>query len=192
MKLVLPFILLILALPLIAQQKKSHWLKPDHAVVQFAGSMGMYSAGIGYASRNNKVYLDFLMGHVPKEYSYNQLGIATVKFTKTIWQSNVLKNQCTFTPLTGGVFITYTFGKNFNWPDHYPDGYYWWSESLRPNIFLGGMIARSFEADKTLKRLTFFYEVGTNDLKLTSYYLNPKTVSPFQILHGGLGLRLSF
>lgn len=172
-----------------AQEGKRHWIIPDHITAQFAGSMGLFAAGFGYASPNDKSYLDLMMGYVPERYSYNQLGVASIKFAQVFWRSDLLKQPWNLTPVVGGIYITYTFGKNFHWPEHYPKGYYWWSESVRPNIFIGGNISKKI---KEGSRVMFYYEVGTNELKLTSYLLNRETLSLTDMLHAGLGIRYSF
>ncbi|MBX2896112.1 MAG: hypothetical protein KF763_11755 [Cyclobacteriaceae bacterium] len=182
----------LICLPFAAYAQGSHWLIPDHVTIQFAGSMGLVAGGFGYANESNRMHLDLLMGYVPKQYSYNQLGVASLKYTQVIWRSRLLPEPWSLTPLTGGAYLTYTFGKNFRWPEHYAKGYYWWSESLRPNVFLGGNVSKKFDSTYSFSRITFYYEVGTNELKLTSYYVNPDMISPLQILHAGLGLRFSF
>ncbi len=175
----------------IGQPGQSPWYVPDHATVQYAGSMGMFSAGVGYANRQDRSHIDLFMGFVPQKYSYNGLGVATIKFTQFVWRSREIDNRWSYTPLTAGVFLTYTFGKHFQWPEHYPSGYYWWSESLRPNIFLGGNL-RYARDSKSVKRLALYYEIGTNELKLTSYLLNTSALSFWGVLHAGVGIKASF
>lgn len=171
--------------------KPSHWYIPDHATFQYAGSMGMFSGGFGYANRKDKSHLDFFIGFVPKKNSYNSLGVVTVKFTQSVWKSIPVNEQWSYTPLTLGVFFTYTFGKHFQWPEQYSSGYYWWSESLRPNIFFGGNVRYSWSS-LNVKRATLYYEIGTNELKLTSYIVNSTALSFWDVLHAGIGLKVSF
>lgn len=185
------FILLLSVLNVMGQEKKPKWFVPDHATVQYAGSMGMFSAGAGYTNRSDKSHLDFFMGYVPKKNSYNRLGVATVKYTQSVWKSRDITEHWSYTPLTVGVFITYTFGKHFQWPEQYPSGYYWWSESLRPNIFIGGNIRYTF-TDTNIRRITLYYELGTNELKLTSYLVNSNALSFWDVLHAGVGAKVSF
>lgn len=177
----------------VEKAKKRHPLLPDYAKVQFAGSMGMFSAGVGYHLFKEKFELDLMAGFLPQAYSRDELQVITLRVSSRIWQLRSM-GDWTITPLTAGLFVTYTHGGKFSsaLPRHYPDGYYWWSEAVRPNIFIGGRVTKRFTNNESLPKLTFYYEIGTNELKLVSYALNTETLSPFQILHAGVGVKLHF
>jgi hypothetical protein len=41
------------------------WYKPDHFVVQYAGNIGLFSAGPGYSYFNDRVNTEIMYGIVP-------------------------------------------------------------------------------------------------------------------------------
>lgn len=171
--------------------KRRNTLLPDYFKVQFAGSMGMLSAGAGYHFFKQKLEVDVMGGFVPQAYSRDELQVLTLRASFRIWQLRP-RELWTITPLTAGVFVTYTFGGKFSskLPAHYPDGYYWWNEAIRPNIFIGGRVTRQLPDSKSIPAVSFYYEVGTNELKAVSYALNTRALSVWQILHAGVGVKI--
>lgn len=165
---------------------------PHHASLQFAGSMGMFSAGFGYASSTDRNHLDINLGYVPSFYSSDDLYVITLKVTHAFWKTRMINENMGFTPFTSGIFITYTLGKNFSWPARYPDGYYWWSESVRPNIFVGGNVQYIIPNSIKVRKVTLYYELGTNELKVVSYIKNASTLPFRQILQLGIGVKTTF
>lgn len=161
---------------------------PDNIVLQHAGSIGFVSLGAGYSILNNKANIDLLFGYVPRFTASRPLETATLKFTAYPWRVQLSKDV-TWHPVTTGVYFCYTFGSEFKskLPAWYPDGYYWWSEAVRANIFLGGALTTSLR--NTERKLGAYYEVGTNELKLVSYAQNRNSLRVIHILHVGIGLR---
>jgi hypothetical protein len=187
-----------LAIPAAAQKDTAYIQKhhkafiPYHAAIQYAGSMGMFSAGVGYASKADRTHFDIFLGYVPSFYSSDDLYVITTKITHAFWGTHPINERWQYTPFTAGLFLTYTIGKNFQWPARYPDGYYWWSESLRPNIFIGGNIQYLLHHTIKLRKFTLYYELGTNELKLVSYIKNTSALSVGDILHAGVGMKVTF
>lgn len=161
-----------------------------HAKIQFAGSIGMFSAGAGY--RLNKTDIDLYAGYLPQKDNRSIVTL-TAKLVQSIG-SIELRPDWTIIPLQAGTYISYSFGKEFttDLPEWYPEGYYWWTESLRLNIFIGSTITHRFSADKKFSGLGFYYEVGTNELKLISFMKNSTTLSLRDTLHASLGVKVIF
>lgn len=192
MKRIVTVLLFLSTLSLFAQRSLDRkWYVPDHAKAQFAGSMGMASAGVGYSLFRNRADLDVYAGFLPERYSSDELFIFTLKYTQLVVKPVAVNYRISFTPLTAGIYVTYSKGEKFTTklPNHYPMGYYWWSETIRPNIFIGGNVAYKTKADKSI---SVYYELGTNELKAVSYALNTEYLSPWDILHLGLGIKFAF
>ncbi|HEY5824064.1 MAG TPA: hypothetical protein VIT44_06860 [Cyclobacteriaceae bacterium] len=170
------------------------WFVPDHVVVQYAGSIGFISGGAGYdLFKTKNANLDFLFGHVPRFTGSKAINSITLKFNALPIRV-VINERTTLYPLTAGAYICYTPGNAYTsrLPSWYPDGYYWWSEAIRANLFIGGSVNFSLQGMKEKSRLTAYYELGTNEIKLVSYVQNLHELSIWNIVHGGFGFRYHF
>jgi hypothetical protein len=169
------------------------WYVPDFAVAQYAGSIGFLSAGAGYDIFKGKGHIDLLVGYVPQFTGSKSLETLTLKFTAAPLKISV-NQHVTVYPLTTGIYFCYTPGKEFSsdLPSWYPEGYYWWSEAIRANIFLGGKIKIASSRFKAGSFISPYYEVGTNEIKLVSYAQNASSLSFWKILHAGIGVRYNF
>lgn len=167
------------------------WYVPNHVKAQFAGSIGLVSAGAGYTIFNDKTDLDFYVGYVPQKFSNDNVFTVNLKLTHPLWRIEPDPNW-KIAVITTGIYLSYTFGKEFSTdlPEWYPNGYYWWKEALRPNIFIGGNAQRRIRNNKNLSAVGLYYEIGTNDLKLVSYVQNTGYLSIWDILHAGVGIKL--
>ena len=170
---------------------KRKWYVPDHIKGQFAGSVGLFSAGAGYAIFKNKTDLDFSVGYLPQRFTNDDLLTINLKLTHPLWRIEP-DPDWNIAVITTGIYLSYTFGKEFSTdlPQWYPDGYYWWKEALRPNIFIGGNAQRRLKNNKRFSAVGLYYEIGTNDLKLVSYVQNTGFLSIWDILHAGVGVKL--
>lgn len=187
---------LLIALPLISFSQVDNprkWYAPDFVTAQYAGSIGFLSAGAGYDILHGKANVDILFGVVPRFTGSEPLETLTAKFTGSIIRKQVNPNL-TITPLTAGVYFCYTFGKEYSHdlPSWYPDGYYWWSEAVRVNIFIGGNVTATTNRPGGPRKISAYYELGTNEIKLVSYVQNRHALTVWQILHAGVGVRYYF
>jgi hypothetical protein len=174
-------------------EEKRKWIKPDHVLLQYAGSIGLVSGGIGYDIFRKKGKLDFMFGYTPAYNSSSSLKSLTIKATTHPLRVTT-KRAITIAPLNIGMYLTYTPGRKYSsdLPAWYPDGYYWWSEALRLNIFLGGNATFAINRIRKEHRLSPYYEIGTNEVKLVSYIQNRHALDLMDILHGSVGLRYHF
>lgn len=187
---------LLLTGTLLAQEdsvRSYKWLVPDFAVAQYAGSIGFVSAGAGYELFKRKGNLDLLIGYVPAFTGSKTLETVTLKFTFSPFETSISK-KVTLYPLTGGVYISYTPGRHYSstLPSWYPDGYYWWSEAIRTNIFIGAAAKIATDRLRAGSSLTPYFEIGTNEIKLVSYVQNLRALDLWDILHAGIGVRYRF
>jgi hypothetical protein len=166
-------------------------LYPDFITIQYAGSIGYKSLGVGYEIKD-RARVSAHYGFVPASRG-GILHIVTGKYLFTpitIEQSSKLNIQ----PLNVGAMITYHFGENFytRWPsDRYPKGYYWWPSALRLHLVLESAVTYQL-TDSFFKSVSGYIEFNTNDLYVVSYVLNVRSINFFDIIKSGVGVRLRF
>lgn len=175
------------------EKEKFQWsqMMPEQAKAQFAGSMGMLSAGPGwYYGKKDQWETDIYLGFIPRINNMQGHVTFTAKQTFTPFKIG-LKRGILYEPLTSGIYINKIFGPYF-WdrlPDRYPRNYYFWATNTRFNIFVGQVI--SLRADESKKYWSFFYEVNTNDLYFISAISN-KMIKATDIINLSFGVRLRF
>lgn len=178
-----------------APSKPLPWYRPTHLIGQTAGGMGMVALGAGYDFWRTRGEVDLLVGLVPKKYAGSTLSVGTAKFLYSPY-TVPLGETLQLRPLTVGVYLSYTHGTiNDEDRGQYTKGYYWFSSDTRFGPLLGGRLTyfRPGTSQRTLgQRISAYYELGTNDLYLVSYYLNTKALSPADLLTLGLGLKVDF
>ncbi len=177
--------------------QKLNFLVPDAAVVQFAGSIGYLSAGIGYdLFKNKRGNLDFSYGFVPKSKG-GELNIVTAKFNYRPFEIKV-KDWGKIYPLNPGFFATYTFQRDMSFifnRTRYAKDYYYWSEALRPHLSFSNEV--ELNAVKLLpglgvKAISVYTEFNTNDYYLINYLQNTSTLSLPDVFQLGIGMRVKF
>lgn len=173
------------------------FLIPDQAIVQYAGSIGYVSGGVGYEIFGNKRgNIDLLYGFVPGSKG-GVLHIATAKFAYKPW-AIALKEWGKIYPFNPGAFVTYTFHKDlsFKFPSgQYAHDYYYWSEALRPHLSFNTEIALNaakLMPNTGIKALGLYIEANTNDYYLINYLQNTSTLTVDDIFQLGIGMRVKF
>jgi hypothetical protein len=159
--------------------------------------MGMVAGGVGYAFLRDKLEADILLGYVPEKYAGSTLGLVTLKALYTPYSVR-LNEKFQLRPLTLGIYVSHTRGViNDGEPDQYPKGYYWFSRNTRVGPLLGSRLTYGYASaahPERRRRVSAYYELGSNDLYLVSYFSNGnrKALSPADILTLGLGLKMDF
>lgn len=176
-----------------AQHSIAKILTPDYVEMQYAGSIGYMSTGIGYRLSPEKTTLSFHYGYVP-EVKGGELHIAAVKFEyKPV--SIRIKDKLIFHPINPGVFLSYTFGEQFGLKfdnGKYLNGYYFWSPALREHISFSSEVQILGDGSSRIKSVSLYTEANTNDLYMISWWENRTKTPIFQIFHLGFGVRMSF
>jgi len=170
------------------------YLYPDHLVSQFAGNIGLLSAGIGYSYLNDKVQTEFLYGFVPAFESRTTIHILTAKTGYTSRSRNI-NDKYSWTPVRAGAGISYSVGRQFftQLPKHYPSGYYWFSTSFRLTPFVGSAISLNLNEGRTaFKKVQLYGDIGTTDIHLLSYAWNVKALKPWDIINFAFGVKTIF
>ncbi|MDF7812498.1 hypothetical protein [Hymenobacter sp. YC55] len=173
------------------------WYRPNHVQVQTAGGMGLIAAGVGYTTLRDRLEADILVGYVPEKHAGSTLSIATAKLLYTPY-TVPLSDKFVLRPLTIGIYGSYTHGTiNDEVKGQYTKGYYWFSTDTRIGPLLGGRLSylrpTATPTDRQ-RRISAYYELGSNDLYLVSLFSNAnrKSLSPADVLTLGLGLKMDF
>jgi hypothetical protein len=165
---------------------KFDWLIPDGYVAAYAGGFGMFSAG-GIYSLTKRFDAALTAGYVPERFG----NIWTVNSIFTFNAARInLSGRFQANLLKAGVFLNLNFGDNIflNWPEQYPSRYYWWNSALRLGPVLETEI--SYRMQPTGLRYTAFFQCLTNDMYLYSYIPNSRTLSLYDIIYFGTGIRV--
>ncbi|AHM58926.1 hypothetical protein D770_03295 [Flammeovirgaceae bacterium 311] len=175
------------ALPLQAQHRPR--FLPDHATLQYAGSIGFLSAGFGYRNPGNTLEGEFLLGYLPTSIGGDRLFTTAIKGN---WIPFALfKDKAVhFYPLQTGLMVAYTFGDQFfaTQPSYYPKGYYTFSTAIHAYWQFGSRISVPLQS----KRLEFYYEFNASAEGIVSMIQNPEFLTPDKVLNLALGIKLNF
>ncbi len=166
-----------------------HFLVPDQAKVQFAGALGLLSAGPGYAFARRRLELDLLVGWVPESIAGADLVTLTAKGTWLPW--TVAVQDWRLRPVTLGLALTYTAGDRFFvlLPERYPSGYYPIPTALRATLAAGGTLGR---AVGLLQEAGVYWELVAVDTPFAYWVANRRTVPVASVFSLALGLRAQF
>ena len=174
---------------------RSAWesLIPTHFKLQYAGGMGLLSAGIGWDyGKRAQWETDLLVGFIPRYSSEHFKMTMTLKQTYIPWSISLSKRY-SLEPLECGVYFNTVFSDDF-WteePDRYPKGYYGFSTRIRSHAFVGQRLKIEIPEKKRIssKSITLFYEISTCDLYVVSAIQN-SYLKPDDYLRLSFGLKL--
>lgn len=160
------------------QLSLKRWEKiiPNQVTIQYAGSIGLISAGIGWHyGRGNHWESEFLVGILPKYKSDEISTTFTLKERYIPWHCQVHR-RWTIEPFTTGIFFNFIGGEDF-WsrqPSRYPKNYYGFSTKVRTSIFIGQRIRFNIPRNRRLlhQAISAYYEISTCDLYLVSKLTN--------------------
>lgn len=154
------------------------WAKliPNQSCLQYAGSIGLLSAGLGWHyGRGDHWETELLVGFLPKYKTETAKSNFTLKQRYVPWHC-VLGSRWTVEPLTTGFFFNTISGDDFwkNQPDRYPKDYYGFSTKVRTNIFVGQRLRYNIPHSRRifLQAMSLYYEISTCDLYLISKITN--------------------
>ncbi|MFD2721424.1 hypothetical protein ACFST9_22105 [Hymenobacter monticola] len=172
------------------------WFRPKHLVLQTGGGLGMVAAGAGYEFAKDRLETDILIGYVPKKYGGSTLSLASLKFMYSPFRLPV-GEKFQVVPLTVGAYFSYTHGTlNDELKGQYSSDYYWFSTDTRYGPLLGSrltFLAPPVAATGQPRKISVYYELGSNDLYLASWLNNQKGGLGFgQLLTLALGVKADF
>ncbi len=192
MKILYAALFICFIFPFDTRGQEQKGLIPDFATVQYAGSIGYFSAGVGYNIFKSKARFSTHFGMVPPNKG-GHLNILSAKLffkpaTFTIW------NRVRMNPFDIGIMASYHYGDNFQtrWPENIPRNYYWWHPALRAHLAMESSVTYEFRKDQRLTSITGYIEFNTNELYFLSFVQNVKTISFWDIVKIGTGVRMNF
>jgi hypothetical protein len=103
-----------------------------------------------------------------------------------------INNTISSTGLYLGVYSSKTFGSNY-WitlPEKYTPGYYYWSPGLRTGMYFGTSLSK-FVCEESNISAELFFECGSYDLLIISYWPNKSTIPLKDILKLALGVKIN-
>jgi len=176
-----------------AQSKLINTLIPDQLIMQYAGSIGYISGGIGYNLWKEKSTLSFHFGYVPKNKG-GELDIAAIKLDYKPFTIHI-GDQLIFHPINPVAFLSYTFGQEFGFEfdsQVYDKGYYFWSPALREHLGLTSELKILGDGSSKIKSISLYVETNTNDLYAINWYHDKKGIPFTDIFRLGFGLKMNF
>lgn len=175
---------------------KNNRLLPDHYKMQFAGSIGFLSLGVGYSFFHEKLELDLLIGHLPK--SIGGVGITSITLKQNYRPFIIHWKRLKIRPISLGIYESYSLGDQFfltsRLSDKYTSGYYWWSSAIRLGVYTNQEVEWSLPDKHRINTVSLYSEIGTNDLSLYSYFPNNnrKYLKFTDILKVAVGIKVGF
>lgn len=182
---------LLLITETISAQKKSLIKPPDHINIQYAGGTGFIAVGAGYSNKNQKLEADLYYGYLPKSIGGVRIHSISAKF---IWIpiNSVREKNFILEPLTTGLIVNYSFGKQyFSFdPPNYPYRYYSFPTAIHSALFLGSRAGFNFPTNTFVRRLSLYYEILSYDREIISLVSNTKSLHVEDIITLSLGIRI--
>lgn len=152
-------------------------LVPTQTKIQYAGSIGVASAGFGWDyGRRGQWETDLMVGIIPSYNSDSPKLTLTVKGSYVPW-SVAFNDRFSFEPFSCGLFLSTILSDKF-WvrePQRYPKGYYTFSTRIRSHVFIGQRFTCQVNRgrmDRSLRSVTLYYELSTCDFYLISRITN--------------------
>ena len=167
---------------------------PSRLIVHMAGGQGLVAAGLGWTTKTDKLAIDVLGGYVPKAYSITSMGVFTAKASYAPWQWQQAATRWRVQPLAFGALVSHTVSKGLSttWDSRYRPNYYWWSARTRVGGFAGSSVGYVFHPSRRgyARSIAAYYELGTNDLYVATYWKNWDALPVSSLLTLGFGLRV--
>ena len=169
-------------------------LIPDHYKMQFAGSIGMVSAGTGWTyGKKLQWETDLILGFLPKFESEHHKVVFTVKQSYVPWKLRIKESPWVVQPLSCSLFLSSVLNEKF-WtrePDRYPKGYYGFSTRIRANLSLGQRIMFDIPdvSDWLVQDISLYYELGACDTDFCTFF-GDRTIKFKDILSLAIGVKV--
>ncbi len=161
---------------LLRRQQRWEKLIPNLFTLQYAGDIGMFSAGFGWDyGPKNKWETHIMFGYLPPRRNYQHYWTFTLREIYNPW--NIRLDRCwSLKPLSVNLSVNSILHSDF-WtsePDRYPSGYYGFSSRVRFHLGLGQRLSFHIpEEHRYLSRkISVYYEVSTCDLYVRQKFLN--------------------
>jgi hypothetical protein len=162
------------------------------ATIQFAGSIGYLSAGLGITNRSQKLHNELLYGFVPSYYG-GPLNKLSYKLTYYPFKKQI-SEKTTWLPISIGGILAYNLDPGYSLaPSYkkYDQDYYWWSSGLRKHITVSTALKLKSKSCEN-KDLILYIEANTNDLYVLTLLDNVGEMKFTDIWFLGIGAKSVF
>ena len=136
---------------------------PYYAKMQYAGNMGLASAGLGKTYFKDRLAIDFNYGYLPKEINGSRVHTLAMK---SAYQFKKHQVSIFCIRYYTGISLNYAITDNIylSYPDYFPSDYYN-SNAIHLNPFLGIRLTLP-EKDNKPGAIGIYAELGTVDYKI--------------------------
>lgn len=160
--------------------REERWkrLIPNMFTLQYAGGIGMISAGCGWDyGRSVQWETHMLFGFIPRRYVYPAYWTFTLRESYVPWRIR-FDSRWSIRPLTVSLSVNSMLHGDF-WtsePDRYPKGYYGFSSRVRFHLGFGQRVTFTIPEHRRIigKEISLYYEISTCDLYVRQKVLNSK------------------
>lgn len=179
------------------QKREDFWhkLMPDMTAVQFAGNIGMISAGVGWDyGKANQWETHVLIGFLPHRYNSGSYWTFTVSQKYLPWKIRINDNF-SIKPLSVSLGINSILHGDF-WmsePERYPKGYYGFASRMRFVLGIGQRVNFHIPENRRWmsRQLSLYYEITTCDLYVRQKFLN-SSIPMKDLISLGIGAIFKF
>jgi hypothetical protein len=184
------FILLsTLPVEILAGDKLNPGKKHFDTRIQFAGNLGLVSAGIGLFDANKKLHTHFVYGYLPK--AINGVEVHTIGIKPSFRFKATDLSYKTKLNFYTGITVFYGFSRNsyLIYPEYFQKGYYK-SNALWTSLFLGSKLDMAIENSK-IGTVSVFTELGFLDNQIGNVLLT-KYIHLYDIVDLSFGVAFTF
>lgn len=171
-------------------------LVPRGGRMQFAGNMGLLSAGPVWIYGRRHWETAIMFGFVPKHNAHHGMATMTIKQDYIPWSIHLFDGQLDYQPLATGIYWNTVFSDKFwmHQPRKYPTGYYWFATRLRTSAYIGQRakwnIPKRYHT--FMRSVSLFWEVSTCDYYMIQKVENPRYMTPDRWLCLSFGLQVEW
>jgi hypothetical protein len=146
-------------------------ITPHHIQLQYAGNIGMVSAGVGYNLANDKLHVTLMDGFTPATVAGSNINVVALKGAYDVISIPLLRTR-TLVPYAGlaTTFETSGNGVYKELPERYRDRKYYQMSAFHLNVFAGAKLQMPVGARE--QRFELYAETGTVDSYLYYYFKN--------------------
>ena len=164
---------------------------PTHIKAQYAGGMGMMSAGFGWDyGKKGQWETDVMIGFLPKRYSDGHTLTGALKQNYIPWSIRC-HERLSIEPFTASIYLSLISGDEY-WmrePSRYGGSYYRFMTRMRINLAFGQRATLHVKnPSSTLRSVTFYYELHACDLDICAKFTN-KELKMKDITYFSCGLK---
>jgi hypothetical protein len=164
------------------------WYVPDYFPLQYAGNIGLISAGTGYVFAKDRYQLSLVYGYTPKSVAGVTIHTLTARNIFHLYRIHFGRGQ-TLLPYAALGLSFEIGGRSFlTLPSNMPRGYYKFPKSV--HLIPGaGLKLRCLSKSQSISAVEFFGEVSTVD-SYVWYKIISEEVRMRQILSLSFGIHL--